>query len=459
MKSISNALSNHLDQEVTTLATCWKIVRTDGFELGFTSHDTDLEIDGLVYDSAHGYSSSAISANSDFSVDNSDVNGVLDSDKITDADLKNGLYNFAEVYMFVINWSDLSQGILKLRRGWFGEVTVGQNGQFTTELRGMNQALSHSYVEVFTPECRTDFCSAKCKLNIKDFEQSAVVYSAAAGARRTFTTSGVEDVVGSTSVGAYKKWRILVHAAGGDNVYAFSDIQFFDQTGAEITGGTPSALHWTKKHEPKKGRDSDYHSEHWSSDFVPETGSDEEAPIWPDAWFQMSWDSVKDVKAISITVGENFHRGPTSFALQFSNNDGLSWSTALSCSIDQWTKDGQTAVWGIGSGSVDPINYPDAPISVAPPFTGASTFVGGTVRWTAGMNRGRTMEIIDFSGQTITLFEGMAYEINAGDTFVIAQGCDKQAATCKLYDNIINFRGEPFVPGQDEFMRYPDAAG
>ncbi len=170
MKSISTALSNHLDQEVTTLASCWRIVRQDGREFFFTDHDRDIVFETNTYEAESSYDRTAIKSGADFSVDNLEVAGVLDSEKITDQELRAGLFNRANVYIFVVNWADPSQGALKVRRGWFGEVTLLGNGQFQTEIRGLAQALSHNFIEVFTAECRADFCDARCKLNIADYE-------------------------------------------------------------------------------------------------------------------------------------------------------------------------------------------------------------------------------------------------------------------------------------------------
>lgn len=170
MKSISTALSNHLDQEVTTLASCWRIVRQDGREFFFTDHDRDIVFETNTYEAESSYDRTAIKSGADFSVDNLEVAGVLDSEKITDQELRAGLFNRANVYIFVVNWADPSQGALKVRRGWFGEVTLLGNGQFQTEIRGLAQALSHNFIEVFTAECRADFCDARCKLNITDYE-------------------------------------------------------------------------------------------------------------------------------------------------------------------------------------------------------------------------------------------------------------------------------------------------
>lgn len=170
MKSISTELSAHLDGEVTTLASCWRIVRRDGQEFFFTDHDQDIVFEGNVYEAESSYDRTAIANSADMSVDNMDVAGILDSEKISEEDMRNGLFNRADVYVFIVNWSDPSQGALKVRRGWFGEVTVTDTGQFTTEIRGLAQALSHNFIEVYSAECRADFCDDRCKLNIADYE-------------------------------------------------------------------------------------------------------------------------------------------------------------------------------------------------------------------------------------------------------------------------------------------------
>ena len=44
----------------------------------------------------------------------------------------------------------------------------------------------------------------------------------------------------------------------------------------------------------------------------------------------------------------------------------------------------------------------------------------------------------------------------AGDTFAVTAGCDKRFATCHdRFDNVVNFRGFPHIPGNDFVVRYP----
>ena len=58
----------------------------------------------------------------------------------------------------------------------------------------------------------------------------------------------------------------------------------------------------------------------------------------------------------------------------------------------------------------------------------------------------------------LELFLPMAYAIESGDVFRIHPGCDKRLETCiDRFANVLNFRGEPYVPGQDLLMSYPDA--
>jgi len=170
MKSISIELSNHLDGEVTTLASCWRVVRRDGREFYFTDHDQDIVFEGNTYEAESSYDRTAVANGSDMSVDNMDVSGILDSEKISEEEMRNGLFNRADVYIFIVNWMHPEYGPLKVRRGWFGEVTITDTGMFTTEIRGLAQALSHNFIEVYAAECRADFCDFRCKLNIADYE-------------------------------------------------------------------------------------------------------------------------------------------------------------------------------------------------------------------------------------------------------------------------------------------------
>lgn len=172
MKTVSLDFEDHLDEELTTLATCWHIIRRDGVEFFFTDHDRNLIVDGDEYLCAVGYSRTAIANDMTLAVDNLDVMGFLDNETITDTDLRAGTFDFAQVYVFAVNWADLTMGILKQRRGWLGEVTMGENGVFKAELRGLTQALSQRIGEVYSPECRAT--PEPIKVSLDDNENAVV---------------------------------------------------------------------------------------------------------------------------------------------------------------------------------------------------------------------------------------------------------------------------------------------
>lgn len=94
-------------------------------------------------------------------------------------------------------------------------------------------------------------------------------------------------------------------------------------------------------------------------------------------------------------------------------------------------------------------------------------FNGGLLTWTSGNNSGYSMEV-KASAMTgspqeyqFTLFDKMVNDIQVGDTFKVSVGCDKLTATCKTFSpengargNIYNFRGEPFIPGNDKYNTF-----
>lgn len=165
-KTITGALAAHLGLQGTTLTTLWVMTRVDGVSLYFTELDIDVPFEGNTYEAAVGYNRTAVANQVGLSVDNLDVQGFLDSSAITDIELRAGLYDFAEVRISIVNYEDLSQGALRMRRGKMGEVTYSDSGFFEAELRGLAQAYSQRIVELYEPECRANLGDFRCKINL-----------------------------------------------------------------------------------------------------------------------------------------------------------------------------------------------------------------------------------------------------------------------------------------------------
>ncbi len=59
-------------------------------------------------------------------------------------------------------------------------------------------------------------------------------------------------------------------------------------------------------------------------------------------------------------------------------------------------------------------------------------------------------------GRMIECWEAIPAEVLPGDMVRIEAGCDKRAGTCRAkFDNFLNFRGFPHIPGEDWLMSYP----
>jgi uncharacterized phage protein (TIGR02218 family) len=187
MHSLSDHLAQHIAGEVTTLATCWRILRRDGVALGFTTHDRDLFVDGVNYRAVSGFTASAVDSAADLSVDNLDIAGVLRHDGLTRDDALAGRYDDAAIEVFLIDWAAPLAGRLILRSGRMGDITV-KDQDFTAELRGLAQALQNGVGETYSPECRADLGDGRCKIGLAAFTMLGTVTGL--GDAASFSDSG-----------------------------------------------------------------------------------------------------------------------------------------------------------------------------------------------------------------------------------------------------------------------------
>lgn len=222
MRSASSNMIAHLAGEVTSLAVCWQLTLVSGAVMGFTDHTSDLTISSILYKAATGFSPTSIETKDKFSVDNLDVAGILDSAAITEADIMAGKYDFAEILIFMVNVTDLSQGIITHRRGWLGEVSL-QNGQFTAEVRGLAQKLQQNIVELYSPTCRAVLGDTRCKVALGAFTSSGTVNTVTS--RQVFISNAMTQAAGYFSSGEVQ-WLTGANAGRRMEIKEFSNKQF-----------------------------------------------------------------------------------------------------------------------------------------------------------------------------------------------------------------------------------------
>jgi uncharacterized phage protein (TIGR02218 family) len=88
-------------------------------------------------------------------------------------------------------------------------------------------------------------------------------------------------------------------------------------------------------------------------------------------------------------------------------------------------------------------------------------FARGRVRVLSGAGAGLSgvvkVDRLEEDGlRRIELWQELRVDLAEGDVIRLEAGCDKSAGTCAVkFDNLLNFRGFPDIPGEDWLMSYP----
>jgi uncharacterized phage protein (TIGR02218 family) len=147
-------------------ATILKITRQDGEIRAYTSWDSDLMVDSILYLSNAGIIPTAVASKSDMSADNLEVSTFFND--ITEVDILSGKYENAQVEAWVVNIADLEKDPISLFGGEVGEITSGDT-RFTFALRSKSTRLNQAISVRTSDQCNYKFCDAKCLLNIEDY--------------------------------------------------------------------------------------------------------------------------------------------------------------------------------------------------------------------------------------------------------------------------------------------------
>tara|TARA_R110002072_G_scaffold25934_1_gene86428 strand:+ start:1884 stop:2726 length:843 start_codon:yes stop_codon:yes gene_type:complete len=235
MKQISLDLKTHLAGEVTTLVTCWRLTRRDGRRLAFTTHDQILRIDHVSFRPVNSFFSTAVSSSNALNVDNLAVDMMLSSDGIDERDIRAGLYDHAAIEIFQVNWQDLSQGKLPIRKGWLGEFSL-KDDQFTVEIRGLSQKLQQTIGDVFSPDCRADLGGDRCHVNLEKVSRLGRVTEVLEPDR--FQDSGRAEVDGWYDYGVLR-WISGGNAGLKSEIkrYTVADFRLYDDLKSPIAVG------------------------------------------------------------------------------------------------------------------------------------------------------------------------------------------------------------------------------
>lgn len=189
---------------VTYYIQTWTITRKDGQVFAFTSHVSDFLFKGIVHKACNSLSASATESSTiPSSTGNMDMAGVVSDDSITDADLYNGLFDGAEVEVWVVPWKNPdNETAMRVLHGTIGKVEHGDN-QFRAEIITPSATIQQRpLLETYSPGCRFKLGDERCKIDLSALEVSGSVTGLAiptcpnSSERRVFADSSRTEVNG-----------------------------------------------------------------------------------------------------------------------------------------------------------------------------------------------------------------------------------------------------------------------
>lgn len=188
--ALSEGFEAHIASGLTTLARCWALTRRDGTVMGFTDHDRDIDFAGIRFKADTGLTARALQQTTGLAIDNSEALGALSSAAVTEADIRAGRYDGAEVQAWLVNWAKPAERTLQFR-GTLGEI-VRVAGGFRAELVGLTEALNQVQGRVYQAPCPAVVGDARCGVDLGQPAFYGVGTLQTVEDQKVFTLTGLE---------------------------------------------------------------------------------------------------------------------------------------------------------------------------------------------------------------------------------------------------------------------------
>jgi len=224
-----------LDSGVTTLAWCWLITRADGERLGFTDHDGALLLEGVSCEPASGLAPAPIRSETG-SPARGAAFGIVSSQRVSAADIANGLYDAARVEVWRTDWSDPDTRV-RVFTGEIGEIRRA-GAAFEVELAGLSARLNRRIGRVFAKTCDAELGDARCGVDttLPAFSAQGVVAGVISASG--FAATGLDGFAPGWFTHGRLVWLTGGNAGGVARV----------QTHGLVDDGTRISLAWPPAH-------------------------------------------------------------------------------------------------------------------------------------------------------------------------------------------------------------------
>jgi hypothetical protein len=167
MRQLPEALVARIESGAATLCHAWILERPDGMALGFTDHDRDLTVEGVVCHAASGWTAGAADSAVGFGAGAATASGGLDAAAITEGDVVAGLYDGASVDLWRVDWAR-PELTVRLWRATIRRLRREGAG-FTAELEGPLAALERVVGRTYGRECDALLGDGRCGVDLQAF--------------------------------------------------------------------------------------------------------------------------------------------------------------------------------------------------------------------------------------------------------------------------------------------------
>ena len=163
MREIPEELVARIESGAATLCHAWIVERTDGERLGFTDHDRDLSVDDVVCRAASGWTAGAAETAAGLAAGSLTIAGVLDDERIIEADVAAGLWDRATIGLWRVDWRRPN---LKVRLGAGALSRIRREGEgFTAEIEGPLAVLERVVGRTYGRGCDAVLGDARCRID------------------------------------------------------------------------------------------------------------------------------------------------------------------------------------------------------------------------------------------------------------------------------------------------------
>jgi uncharacterized phage protein (TIGR02218 family) len=410
-----------------TWAVIVKLTRKDGLTLGFTTHDADLLIgDGIIYEALSSVQASNLRQELGQGPENMEIVGILQSERIADTDLLAGLYDGARLKIGVVDWT-APGGVLILAAGYLGEVTV-EEGAYRVEYRSLMQRLQQQIGILTSPTCRVkQLGDTQCTVNLAGNTAQGDPITSNTTIASVIDTFTLTLAGGVNKAGFYNNGQITFTSGLNTGLSREINFQGNGATGVDTAGpisSSPGSF-------GSIGFSNNNNQVTTTFTFAIPAG------MWASAYVTINstWTAHNPdnlgtddlIVYIPTTQGSLVRQGATPGSF----SDVFDVGNLSLLAIDQAA--GGTLNCGFQHASPGSGGY----------FNIAVTSCTLTLEGVAAGTSNR-----------IVLQEEFPYAVVPGDAVTVIAGCDRLYQTCILkFNNIINNRSEPTIPGIDRLAQ------